>query len=330
MTKIALLGCGGWGKNLARNLHEIGALSLIVDPAPAADLLASELGVRRVDDSAIAIADPEIEGVVIATPAVTHFALADAMMRAGKHVFVEKPIALSTGEGDRLAAVARETGRVLMVGHLLQYHPMFIALKALVAEGTLGRLRFISSTRMSLGMIRTEENVMWSFAPHDISMILGLAGQPPERVKTVGTAILQDCICDIATMHMTFQNGLFAQVGTSWLSPQKEQKLTVFGDKAMAVFSDTSPWEEKLGIHYKSVDWSGSKPRAQTGAVEFVKVPVGEPLRLEIEHFLDCIAQNRRPLTDAAEALRVLAVLQAGQASLDNDGAWTPVAQVSG
>ena len=328
MTKIALLGCGGWGKNLGRNLSELGALALIVDPAPTTAALAAEWGVEHADEPGAALDNPEIAGVVIATPAVTHFALAQSAMRARKDVFVEKPIALSTAEGARLAAVARETGRILMVGHLLQYHPVFVRLKALVAAGAVGRIGYISSTRMSLGLIRTEENVMWSFAPHDISMILAIAGAVPDRVKAVGTAILQPGICDMATLHMTFADGLAAQVGTSWLSPEKQQKLTVVGEKAMAVFSDTAPWAEKLSIHQKQVDWSGPKPRAQTGSVEFVDVDHGEPLRLEVQHFLDCIATRDLPRTDSAEALRVLAVLEAGQRSLDRNGDWVAVASL--
>jgi UDP-2-acetamido-3-amino-2,3-dideoxy-glucuronate N-acetyltransferase len=324
MARIALVGCGGWGKNLARNLSELGALSVIVDPAPQSAELAASLDVRHCIDIADVLRDPLIDGVAIATPAATHFSVAERALRARKDVFVEKPISLSVEEGVRLSKMADDAGRILMVGHLLQYHPVFLKLKALVTAGDLGRIRHISSSRLNLGMIRTEENVVWSFAPHDISMVLGLAGQVPTEVAAVGTTVLQEGIPDIATIHMNFDGGLKADVTASWLHPQKEQKLIVVGDDGMAVFSDTKAWEEKLCIHRNKVAWIDRRPKAIAGTSEYIDVAKGEPLKLEMQHFLDCIKSRSIPRTDAAEATRVLAVLQSAQKSLNASGAWLP------
>jgi UDP-2-acetamido-3-amino-2,3-dideoxy-glucuronate N-acetyltransferase len=327
MKSIALFGCGGWGKNLARNLHELGALSVIADPAQHAVELAVSLGVRHVADPAECLNDPGIDAIAIATPAATHFRVAEAALLADKDVFVEKPIALSTAEGKALAELASQRGKILMVGHLLQYHPVFLKLKAMVGEGVLGRVRHITSSRLNLGMIRTEENIVWSFAPHDISMVLSLAGSDPEQVMAVGTTVLQEGIPDIATVHLKFGGGLTADVTSSWLHPQKEQQLIVVGDKGMCVFSDTKPWAEKLCIHHNEILWIDQRPKAAAGPVEIIEVPQGEPLKLEMQHFLDCITSRSTPRTDAAEATRVLSVLQAAQQSLDTKGQWiNPVA----
>jgi UDP-2-acetamido-3-amino-2,3-dideoxy-glucuronate N-acetyltransferase len=326
---IALAGCGGWGKNLARNLAELGALSVIADPSPEAATLAKALGVTHVDSIEAVLKRPEIIAVAIATPAATHALVAQLALKAGKDVFIEKPIALNTKDGHMLGSLAKSEGRVLMVGHLLQYHPVFIALKDLVKSGTLGRIRHISSSRLNLGMLRTEENVVWSFAPHDISMVLALAGGLPERVSAIGTTILQDGIPDIATVHMSFGGGLTADVTSSWLHPQKEQKLIVVGDDGMAVFSDTKPWAEKLVIHRNKVQWNGQKPKAVAGPVETIDVVQGEPLRLEMQHFVSCVETRQKPFTDADEANRVLTVLQAAQASLDSRGSWIKLAAIA-
>ncbi len=319
---VALLGCGGWGKNLARNLNELGALAVIVDPAPQAAVLADSLQVAHVDDMNSTLADPAIAAVVIATPAVTHFDIASAALKAGKHVFVEKPIALSTAEGSQLASLSQETNRILMVGHLLQYHPVFIALKALIAGGELGHVRHIYSSRMSLGVIRSEEDVIWSFSPHDISMVLSILGDTPLRVSAVGSSILRRDIADSGSVHLEFAHGVKADITSSWFHPDKEQKLTVVGEKATAIFSDTAEWDEKLRIFENYVTWIGDKATVVQGAKRYVAVPKGEPLRLEMQHFLDCVTSNKQPRTDAAEATRVLAILQCAEASLNRTNTW--------
>ena len=324
---IALIGCGGWGRNLARNLHEIGALGYVVDPSDAARELAASFGVEHRPEYEDVLRDPAIDGVMIATPAVTHFDIASAALNASKGVFVEKPIALNTKHGRALSALAQEQGQVLMVGHLLQYHPVFIALKALVEADTLGPVGYISSSRASLGKVRTEENVIWSFSPHDISMVLALAGTMPEAVSAHATYFLPQDIADIGTVHLRWANGLRADITASWLSPAKEQKLTVTGSRATAVFSDTETWNDKLKLHHNSVKQMDGVPRAVSDGIEVVPVEPGEPLRNEVVHFLDCLAIKARPRTDGEEATRVLAVLQCAEASLAADNSWISVAR---
>ena len=319
---IALLGCGGWGKNLARNLNELGVLSLIVDPAPQAAELAASFGVAYSDNPESALQNSTINGIVIATPATTHFDVATAALNAGKAVFVEKPIALSTEQGEQLAQHAADTGQVLMVGHLLQYHPIFMRLKEMIGNGELGNIKYLASSRLNMGMIRTEENVIWSFSPHDISMVLGIAGSLPDKVSAIGAFVLGKEIADIGTVHLSWANGLRADITSSWLSPQKEQKLVVVGDKAMAVFSDTLVWEEKLTIYRNEVISVDGRPKAVAGVAEFVQVPKGEPLKMEMQHFIDCVAGRAKPRTDAVEATRVLAVLQCAEESLSRNNIW--------
>jgi UDP-2-acetamido-3-amino-2,3-dideoxy-glucuronate N-acetyltransferase len=317
-VKCALIGCGGWGKNLARNLHELGALSCIVDPAENAAQMASELGVgHRCDlDDLWASPSMDFDAVVIATPAATHVNVGRSAIAHGKHVYIEKPIALDVNEAEGLASWAEKHSRVLMVGHLLQYHPVYVALRDLAAGGALGSLRHITSTRLNLGMLRHEENVMWSFAPHDISMVLGLVGEEPETVTAIASTFLQRGIPDITTIHVGFPGGVKADIRSSWFSPEKEQKLTVVGDKAMAVFNDTLPWDQKLAVTDYGVEWSGMRPKAVRGEVRFIPVAIGEPLKLEMQHFLECISNSNVPRTNATEAIAVLRVLQAAQQAL--------------
>lgn len=325
MTKIALLGCGGWGKNLARNLAQLGVLDVIIDPSTEAAGIAAELDARHSSALEDALTDDGCTAVVIATPAHTHFDVAMHAIAAGKHVFVEKPIALSVEEGQEMARAARAAGLVLMVGHILQYHPVFRRLRELVRDGALGELRHIISNRMSLGRLREEENVLWSFAPHDISMVCALAGSAPHRARAVGSAFLSDVVEDVTTAHILFKNGLKAEVRSSWCHPRKNQSLILVGSAAMAVFDDTRDWPEKLQLCAYSVDRTRSPAHLIRGQERFEPVTPGEPLKLEMQHFLDCIAQGRNPITDSAEALEVLAVLQAAQASLEQDGAWINV-----
>jgi UDP-2-acetamido-3-amino-2,3-dideoxy-glucuronate N-acetyltransferase len=325
LTKIALLGCGGWGKNLARNLAQLGVLAAVIDPSTEAAEIAADLGVRHSSALEDALTDGGCTAVVIATPAHTHFDVAMRAIAASKHVFVEKPIALSVGEGQEMARAARSAGLVLMVGHILQYHPAFRRLLELVRDGALGQLRHIISNRMSLGRLREEENVLWSFAPHDISMICALAGSVPHRARAVGNAFLSDAVEDVTTAHIRFENGLTAEVRSSWCHPRKTQSLILVGSAAMAVFDDTRDWPEKLQLCTYSVDHTRNPAHLMRGEERFEPVTPGEPLKLEMQHFLDCIAQGCNPITNSAEALAVLAVLQAAQASLEQDGAWINV-----
>ncbi len=328
-VKIALVGCGGWGKNLARTLKEIGALAAIVDPSPAAAELSAKMGVAHHADLNAVLTDPTILALVIATPAPTHTAVATMALNSGKDVFVEKPIALKISDALQLDALARRQKRILMVGHLLQYHSAYLKLKEIVNTGSLGHIRHMTSSRLNLGMIRSEENVIWSFAPHDISMVLAIAGKAPERVSAVGTTVLQEGIEDIATVHLQFAGGLKADINLSWLHPQKEQQLIVVGDDGMAVFADTKPWPEKLRIHRNRVNWANNHPKAAAGPIDMIDVDPSEPLKAEMLHFIDCIKTREQPRTDADEAIAVLSVLEAAQLSLERGGTWVSMTDIA-
>jgi UDP-2-acetamido-3-amino-2,3-dideoxy-glucuronate N-acetyltransferase len=313
---IAVIGCGYWGRNLVRNFAELGALAAICDPDQAT---ASQLSARYgapVAALGSMLRDPAIAGVAIAAPAAQHAALATAALEAGKHVFVEKPLALTVPEAERLCALAEQRGRLLMVGHLLQYHPAFIALRELVRDGALGRLQYLYSNRLNLGKVRREEDILWSFAPHDLSMILSLVGQEPVDVTATGGYYLHKTIADVTTTHLTFPGGEQAHVFVSWLHPFKEQRLIVIGDRAMAVFDDAQPWSGKLVLYPHRIEWRETMPVPHRAEANPVPLTEGEPLNLECRHFLDCIASGARPRTDGAEGLRVLRVLARASQSL--------------
>lgn len=320
MPSIAHVGYGYWGKNIARNLSELGHLKAVVDPNPAAAEKAAEaLGVTAASLDEV-LAAPDIDGVSIASPAEMHFAHAAAALEAGKHVFVEKPLALKTADAEKLCALAEEKERILMVGHLLQYHPIYVKLREMVEKGELGRVLYAYSNRMSLGKFRTEENVLWSFAPHDLSMLLGLFGEEPSHVSAQGNVSFTEGVADMVTAQMHFPGGGSAHVQTCWMHPFKEQRLTVIGEKAMLVFEDSHPvWEEKLRLYRHDFDRSGSIPVPEKAEVEYVQVDRAEPLKNECQHFADCIANNSSPTTDGKEGLRVLRVLAKAEAALQEN-----------
>jgi UDP-2-acetamido-3-amino-2,3-dideoxy-glucuronate N-acetyltransferase len=319
---IAIIGSGYWGKNLVRNFNQLGALKLICDKNETVlgDFKKQYPGVETCLALNHVLSQEDIQGLVIPTPAETHFTLAREALLAGKHIFVEKPLSLTEKDARELAELAQQNRLVLMVGHLLQYHPVFTRLKELDASGQLGRINYIYSHRLNLGKIRREENILWSFAPHDISMILSLAGEEPESVLATGGNYLHRKIADVTTTHLEFPSGLRAQVFVSWLHPFKEQKLVVVGDRKMAVFDDTQPWSDKLLLYAHEIQWQHNIPVPAKAEPERVDIPRDEPLRLECEHFLDCIANNKQPLTDGYEGMRVLKVLNASQLSLDENG----------
>lgn len=320
--KVAVIGSGYWGKNLVRNYHGIGALRAICDT--------NETTLDRFRDQypdvpvhlaySEVLGNPDIDGVVLATPAETHFALAREALFAGKHVYVEKPLVLKEDEGNTLIHLSAERKRVLMVGHLLQYHPVFLKLRQLIAGGELGRINYIYSNRLNLGKIRREENILWSFAPHDISMILALAGEMPETVFATGGNYLHRKIADVTTTHLGFPSGMRAHIFVSWLHPYKEQRLVVVGDRKMAVFDDTRPWAEKLQLYPHQINWEEGIPVPWKADAEYPEVDEAEPLKMECIHFLECMATGSQPKTDGREGLRVLRILNASQRSLDRDG----------
>ncbi len=314
--KIAVIGAGYWGKNLIRNFAELGALRSIIDAdAAAAQRLADAHG-ALVQDFDEALSDEAVEAVVIATPAAQHAAMVERALAAGRHVFVEKPMALDATEGRRLVDRAAEAGRVLMVGHLLQYHPAFLELKRRVQGGEIGQLRYVYSNRMSLGQFRQEENALWSFAPHDISMILALTQQMPTTVQALGHSYLTPSVADVTHTHLSFANGVNAHILVSWLHPFKDHKMVVIGDRAMIVFDDTQPWESKLRLYRHGVEWRDVRPFPIKAEGQAIALEAAEPLRLECEHFLSAI-RGGEVRTDGEEGLRVLRVLAAAQTSID-------------
>ncbi len=324
MKTLALIGAGYWGKNLARNFNSLGALHTLCDASQTTlssygDDYASVKKSQRFED---VLKDPAVTKVVIAAPAALHYELAKEALLAGKDVFVEKPLCLEAVQGQELVGLAVAKNRVLMVGHLLQHHPLVQELHAQVARGELGKLLYITSNRLNLGKIRREENALWSFAPHDISVILSLAGsQLPETVRCTGGEYLNQGIADTTLTSLRFAGGIRAHVYVSWLNPFKEQKLTVVGSNGIAVFDDTRPWNEKLLLYRQYLTWTnGQIPTPSKAKAEAVSMPEAEPLRAECEHFLTCCQERRAPRTDGAEGLRVLRVLQAAQHSLEKDG----------
>jgi predicted dehydrogenase len=316
MTKVAVVGCGYWGKNLVRSFAQLGALAGVVDGNPnVCAAMAAQYGVKALSFEE-ALADASIDGIIFATPAETHAPLAIKAFDAGKHVFVEKPISLSMEEGRAMQAASVRADKILMVGHLLQYHPAFIALRDLVQQGSLGEIRYAYSNRLSLGKFRVEENVLWSFAPHDVSMLLALFPEKPTSVKIGGSAWLTPEIEDEARIDIGFASGARAHVFTSWLHPFKEQKLVVVGQTAMAVFEDSATGPEKLRLYRHTIDLSGREPIPTKHEGEYIPFGDGEPLKQECQHFLDCIRSNLTPRTNADEALAVLAVMTGDVSSL--------------
>jgi UDP-2-acetamido-3-amino-2,3-dideoxy-glucuronate N-acetyltransferase len=319
MTNIACIGAGYWGKNLIRNFHQLGVLRTICDGnldvlkrfSEEYPEVAGESDVEQV------LTDQSIEAVSIATPAETHYELIKRALIAGKHVYVEKPLCLREDHAQECIALAESTGLTLMVGHLLWYHPMVLEIQRAVNAGELGLLRYIYSNRLNMGLLRSEESVLWSFAPHDISMILGIVGSEPISVSAQGASHLNSQIADQAVGLMKFAGNVSAHVFVSWLNPFKEQKLVVVGELAMMVFDDTLPWEKKLAVYAHSVEWQGERPVAVKAEPDYVQLPQSEPLKNECQHFVESVSEKTAPRTDGNEGLRVLTVLNKLQQSMD-------------
>lgn len=320
-TRICVVGCGHWGKNLVRNFHEIGALSGFFDgDRERLKAFASQYpGTRPYTGFDELLRDPQVQGVALATPAEEHARMAIAALKAGKDVFVEKPMALTPEEGEAILQTAQATGQLVMVGHLLLYHPAIRTIEALLASGELGRLEYIYSNRLSMGKIRSEENALWSFAPHDISVILQLTRYLPVQVSATGGAYLQPNIADVTVSDLLFDHGTRAHIFVSWLHPYKEQRLVVIGSKKMVVFEETKP-TDKLLIYDKQIARNGNGFEAKQSKATALSYSSEEPLRIECEHFVECIHTRQQPRTPAEDGLRVLQVLQACQRSLQLNG----------
>ena len=320
--KVAVIGAGYWGINHVRNFHDLGALGMVCDASQAMleQVETRFPGVSVQTDIRIALDDPEINAIVIATPAETHCKLATLAVEAGKDVLVEKPLTLNVTEGEALLRLANERGSILMVGHLLEYHPAVLRLRELIDCGELGELRYVYSNRLNLGKVRREENILWSFAPHDIAIILRLVGALPSLVSAIGGAYLQPRIADVTVTNLEFPTGVRAHIFVSWLHPYKEQRLVVVGSKQMAVFDDVRK-DGKLMIYDQGVEIVNGEPvtRKNEGIAENLQSE--EPLRRQCLQFLECIRTRQRPLTDGESGLRVLRVLDAAERSLAKKGA---------
>jgi len=309
-----------------RNLAALRVLNTVCDPNPAVleDVRARYPKLRLTSDAGAVFEDPAISACVIATPARLHAEMARQALEAGKDVFVEKPLALAADEGRVLVALAQKRKRLLMVGHLLEYHPAIQALRALISRGELGKIRYLYSNRLNLGRIRTEENALWSFAPHDVQVLLRLLGESPVEVACQGGSYLNPHVMDTTMSLLRFRSGARAHIFVSWLHPYKEHKLVVVGERKMAVFDDTAP-QHKLQLFPHRVDWVERMPVAIKAKAEPVQISNEEPLAAECRHFLECLRTRQRPQTDGANGVEVLEVLEACQRSLEQGGQPVPL-----
>jgi predicted dehydrogenase len=323
-VRTAVVGLGYWGPNLARNFDAIPGCSVawLCDPVEEACARAAAAfpGARVTGDVDALLSDPALDAVALATPVATHAELAVRVLEAGKHCFVEKPLAQTVADAERAVAAAEAGGRVLMVGHLLEYHPGVQRLKQLVDSGELGeRIYYIYGNRLNLGKLRTDENALWSLGAHDVSVLLYLAEEEPWEFVAHGECYVQDGVEDVVFCFLRFPSGLSAHLHLSWLDPHKERRLTVVGSRRMATFDDMA-LEGKLQIFDKGFDQDSSSYGeyiTRTGDIFSPQVPNVEPLRVECEHFVECVRTGRRPRSDGLSGLRVVRVLEELQRSLD-------------
>ncbi len=322
IPQVALVGCGYWGKNLCRNFHTLGSLSVVVDASENGQKPARAIasGTQIIDTLGDVLQCDQVQGVALATPAETHAELAIQVMQAGKDVFVEKPMALTLKDAEMMKEVAEETGRILMVGHLLEYHPAVLKLREMIDSGEIGEINYIYSNRLNFGKVRTEENALWSFAPHDVAVILRLMGRAPVEISSTAGSYLTIGIADTTLSNLRFTDESRAHIFVSWLHPFKEQRLVVVGDEKMAIFNDVAPYGEKLQLYTQNVEFDGTMPLLKKEDVEFVEHADTEPLLEECSHFLDCIQSRNKPLTDAQSGIDVLKVLHACQQSIEQNG----------
>jgi predicted dehydrogenase len=316
--KVGLVGCGYWGRNLLRNFHELGALALVCESSAAhrevARQMAPEVPIVETFEQALT---SDVTALVIATPAVTHHDLVLRALRAGKDVFVEKPLATNLTDGLELQAQAEALDRILMVGHILEYHPACLKLVQLVRAGELGQVNYLYSNRLSLGKVRREENILWSFAPHDVALMNRIVGTVPTTVAAFGAAYVQPEVADVTVTNLKYPGGIRGHIHVSWLHPFKEQRLVVVGSEKMAAFNGV---KNRLIVYDQHVEWQKGEPVPVKG--EGVEIPFApdEPLRLECQAFLTAIQTRRPPLTDGTNGVEVLSVLEAAQRSLEAGG----------
>ncbi len=336
-VRIALVGCGYWGPNLARNfsLVEQGELVLCadLDGKALARLQRQYPQVEMTTDVAAALTRSDIDAVALATPARTHAALAQQALDAGKHVFVEKPLAMNVADAQAMVTLAAARQRTLMVGHIFEFHPAVRYIKTLLEGGELGNLYYLYSTRVNLGRVQTDINALWSIAPHDVSIMLYLLNQLPVHVTARGRAFLNGAVEDVVFVTLEFADGALGHIHASWLDPSKTRQLTVVGSRRMVVYDDVAS-EGKVKIYDKGVyrreeaGYGEFQVKVHSGDIMIPRLEMTEPLRLECQHFVDCVRSGAPPLTDGRNGLRVVQVLQAAQASLESGG--TQVSPVDG
>ncbi|MCL4858769.1 MAG: Gfo/Idh/MocA family oxidoreductase [Caldilineaceae bacterium] len=328
-VRIAQVGYGYWGPNLARNFYQTpGAeLAYLVDASDEAQARVRQLYSCQVtSDLPVALADPTVTAVAIATPARTHFSLAKMALEAGKHVFVEKPLAMSSVEARELIAIAYMRQLTLMVGHVFEYNPAVRYIKEAVEADELGEIYYLYSRRVNLGRVQSDVNALWSIAPHDISVALYWLDRMPEAVSCQGASCLNGVVEDVIFLTLHFPNNLLCHVHVSWLDPSKVREMTVVGSKKMIVYDDVSA-EGKVRIYDKGVYRRGDpiygefQYRLHSGDILIPRIDMREPLALECAHFVECVHTGQRPQTDGENGLRVVRVLEAGQRSLDAGGA---------
>lgn len=347
MTGVGVVGYGYWGPNLARNFQncEHSEFKVCCDADPARLLTCERLypSVKTTTSFGQVLEDPAVEAVVIATPARTHHGLARQALLAGKHVLVEKPLAMTAAECEELTSLAEQTERVLMVGHTFLYHPAVIKARELVRNNTLGDLYYLYSQRLNLGRVQTDINALWSLAPHDIAIAIYLLGRCPTVVSATGTCLLNPGNEDVVFVSMAFPGGILANIHVSWLDPRKLRMTTLVGSKGMAVFDDIND-EDKLRVYDKRaipVDsnhgdneqannslMKGTTYKLHSGDIYVPRIPVSEPLANECRHFIECIQEGKRPLTDGRNGVEIARVLEAAQRSLKMQGLPVPVLPV--
>ena len=322
-VKVGVVGLGYWGPNLARNFDALAGVNLAwccdADEGRRERLAAVHRSTRFTASLDDLLADPTLDAIALATPVPTHAELARRVLAAGKHCFVEKPLALTSADAETVVEAAREAGRVLMVGHLLEYHPGVRLLKQTMDSGELGEARYIYGNRLNLGQLRSEENALWSLGAHDVSVVLALAGEEPTELAARGECYMREGVEDVVFAFMRFPSGLAAHLHLSWLDPHKERRFTVVGSKRMATFDDME-LERKLTIYDKGFDEkadSYGEYITRTGEIRCPRVPNAEPLRLECEHFVECVRDGVAPRSDGQSGLRVVRVLEGLQRALD-------------
>jgi len=321
-VRVGVAGLGYWGPNLARNLAAIPGCELAWLCDASEDALArvqsafpSARSTRSLEDL---LEDETLDAIVLATPVPSHADLAVAVARAGKHCFVEKPLATNTADAERALAAAEQAGRILMVGHLLEYHPAVARLKQIIDGRELGELYYLYGERLNLGKLRADENALWSLGAHDVSVALHLIGEEPSSCVAQGASFVRRGIEDVVFCYLRFPSGIVAHLHLSWLDPHKERRLTVVGAKRMATFDDMLI-EGKLTIYDKGFDEdtrSWGEYIARSGDTYSPRIPNAEPLRVECEHFIECVRTGANPRSDGASGVRVVRVLEQLQRSL--------------